>query len=67
MGLWILEPKSGEPVPGTVHLQADADRHLRNMAHLKTGTGRHAGLVLAPQPSDSPNDPLSKCWTGANV
>ena len=63
MGLWILEPKSGEPVPGTVHLQVEGEHHLANAAHLKHGTGRHADIVLAPQPSDSPNDPLSKYST----
>lgn len=26
---------------------------------LKHGTGRFSGIVLVPQPSDSPNDPLN--------
>lgn len=60
MGLWILEPKSGEPVPGTVHLQDETARHVRSGVNVKRGKGRHADIVLAPQPSDSPNDPLSK-------
>lgn len=61
MGWWILEPKSGEPVPGTVHLEEhDVNGVVDNTRNLKRGTGRHANLVLAPQPSDSPNDPLSK-------
>lgn len=59
MGLWILEPNTTDPVPGTVHLQQLAEVKLHNIASLKHGTGRHAGLVLVPQPSDSPNDPLS--------
>lgn len=63
MGLWILEPHTDEPVPGTVHLQGGAERHLRNASNLKHGTGRNADIVLAPQPSDSPNDPLN--WSRA--
>ncbi|KAI5857327.1 MFS general substrate transporter [Durotheca rogersii] len=63
MGLGILEPHTDEPVPGTVHLQAEAGRRLRNRSRLKHGTGRHADIVLAPQPSDSPNDPLN--WSRA--
>ena len=58
MGLWILEPKSNEPVPGTVHLQEHL-RRAQDTAQLKHGTGRNADIVLVPQPSDSPNDPLS--------
>ena len=60
MGLWILEPKSSETVPGTVHLQKEHEKRLKYTAVLKHGTGRHSNLVLAPQPSESPNDPLSK-------
>ncbi|OAA61815.1 Major facilitator superfamily domain, general substrate transporter [Niveomyces insectorum RCEF 264] len=59
MGLWILEPNTTEDVPGTVHIQRDAERRIRHTSQLKHGTGRHADLVLAPQPSDSPNDPLN--------
>lgn len=62
MGLWILGPKSGEPVPGTVHLQEEASRQIRNNTNVKRGKGRHADIILAPQPSDSPNDPLSKSY-----
>ncbi|CAK7236183.1 hypothetical protein SEUCBS140593_009533 [Sporothrix eucalyptigena] len=62
MGLWILEPDTDEVVPGTVHLQKEVEKRIRNTAFLKHGTGRHAGTVLAPQPSDSPNDPLN--WSG---
>ncbi|KAL1893537.1 hypothetical protein Sste5346_006367 [Sporothrix stenoceras] len=59
MGLWILEPDTDEVVPGTVHLQKEAEKRIRHTTFLKHGTGRHAGTVLAPQPSDSPNDPLN--------
>ena len=67
MGLWILEPKSDEPVPGTVHLQREAELRIRNTSHLKHGTGRNADIVLAPQPSDSPNDPLSELQFSHNL
>ncbi|KIH87065.1 hypothetical protein SPBR_04851 [Sporothrix brasiliensis 5110] len=59
MGLWILEPDTDGVVPGTVHLQKESEKRIRNTAFLKHGTGRHAGTVLAPQPSSSPNDPLN--------
>ncbi|KAF2095551.1 MFS general substrate transporter [Rhizodiscina lignyota] len=63
MGLWVLEPASDEPVPGTVHLQREHEKRIINTDHLKHGKGRHANLVLVPQPSDSPNDPLN--WSQA--
>lgn len=59
MGLWVLEPKTTEPVPGTVHIRREHEKRLQDTVVLKHGTGRHANLVLVPQPSDSPNDPLS--------
>ncbi|GAB7355123.1 hypothetical protein MBLNU459_g5699t2 [Dothideomycetes sp. NU459] len=45
MPFGILEDKHMELVPGT-------DR-------LKHGTGRYSHIILVPQPSDSPNDPLN--------
>lgn len=60
MGLWILETKSGELVPGTVHLQEEAARRVGAGTNVKRGKDRHADIVLVPQPSDSPNDPLSE-------
>ena len=59
MGLWVLEPKTEEPVPGTVHIRREYEKRLQDTVYLKHGTGRYANLILAPQPSDSPNDPLS--------
>jgi hypothetical protein len=59
MPLWVLEPKSDEKVPGTVYVARDTEVSAAKTAHLKTGTGRHEGIILVPQPSDSPNDPLS--------
>lgn len=60
MGLWILEPRSDENVPGTVHIGRETEEQARLTSQLKHGTGRHTKTVLTPQPSDSVNDPLSK-------
>lgn len=59
MGLWVLEPKTDQPVPGTVHIRREHEKKLADTTQLKHGTGRNANMVLAPQPSESPNDPLS--------
>lgn len=45
-------------VPGTVLLNDEA-AHTEIAAGLKHGTGRNAHIVLAPQPSEDPNDPLN--------
>jgi MFS family permease len=45
-------------VPGTVLLNDEA-AHTEVAAGLKHGTGRNAHIVLAPQPSEDPNDPLN--------
>lgn len=41
--------------------QTDMPEEYRNVSHdlLKHGTGKHAHTILAPQPTDSPNDPLN--------
>ncbi|KAB2578001.1 putative MFS-type transporter [Lasiodiplodia theobromae] len=46
-----------EEVPGTVSLidEGTTDTSLQ----LKHGTGKNAHIVLVPQPSDDPNDPLN--------
>ena len=58
MALGILEPKV-EHVPGTVFVYETEQRHaelLGSARHLKKDkTGR---IILVPQPSDDPNDPL---------
>ncbi|CAK7237972.1 hypothetical protein SBRCBS47491_010228 [Sporothrix bragantina] len=60
MGLGVLEPKDrSKDVPGTVQLEGEDDVTIQATANLKHGTGRHKDVVLAPQPSDSPNDPLN--------
>jgi hypothetical protein len=55
----ILEPKTGEHVPGTVLLELETEAQRNKATNLKKGTGRHAHVVLVPQPSDDPNDPLN--------
>lgn len=46
-------------VPGTVLLNDEA-AHSEELTHgLKHGTGRDAHIVLSPQPSEDPNDPLN--------
>jgi hypothetical protein len=65
MGLGILEDRKLEHVPGTAlvldgdkrrEVEQDAARN-RNLKYDKTGK-----ILLVPQPSDDPNDPLV-CFT----
>jgi hypothetical protein len=44
-------------VPGTVLL--DDETTVANTTGLKHGKGRNAHIVLSPQPSNDPNDPLN--------
>jgi hypothetical protein len=46
-------------VPGTVLLNDEAAHTEQITGGLKHGTGRDAHIVLAPQPSEDPNDPLN--------
>ncbi|KAF3058535.1 hypothetical protein GL218_05253 [Daldinia childiae] len=59
----ILESKYEGNVPGTVILtdQSDIPDEYRNVSRelLKHGTGKYSNIILTPQPSDSPNDPLN--------
>ncbi|KAK0936286.1 hypothetical protein LTR29_012124 [Friedmanniomyces endolithicus] len=63
MPFGILECYKMEMVPGTALLrdQSDLPDGLRGVetARLKHGTGRFSHVLLVPQPSDSPNDPLN--------
>lgn len=65
MGLGVLDDKHLEHVPGTALLTdvIEADHHHRrgglDTSLLKHGKGRDADVVLVPQPSRSPNDPLN--------
>jgi hypothetical protein len=58
-----LKDKKRKNVPGTVllnvnELQQDAPSALM-AKELKHGTGRNSHIILSPQPSDDPNDPLN--------
>ncbi|KAK5090301.1 hypothetical protein LTR05_000473 [Lithohypha guttulata] len=59
MALGILEPKETQ-VAGTVHVKSQAQSHTEaqdtNRALKKDETGT---IILVPQPSDDPNDPLN--------
>ena len=56
----ILDDHNLEHVPGTVNLANEACTSTvdQQALGLKHGTGRYSHIVLAPQPSDDPNDPL---------
>ncbi|KAF2475771.1 serine/threonine kinase 16 [Lindgomyces ingoldianus] len=55
MGLGILDDTHLQHVPGTAPL-TDLGR---DTSALKHGTGRNKDIVLVPQPSESPRDPLN--------
>ncbi|KAF9011091.1 MFS general substrate transporter [Cyathus striatus] len=64
MAFGILADKHLCDVPGTALLSDLGVVHGRQVtideaSNLKRGTGRHAHVVLVPQPSDDPNDPLN--------
>ncbi|KAK4195135.1 major facilitator superfamily domain-containing protein [Triangularia verruculosa] len=63
MPFGILDCKKMEVVPGTAFM-SDQDDLPPEFAYiprdqLKHGTGRYKDVILVPQPSDSPNDPLN--------
>ncbi|KAH0352804.1 hypothetical protein KCU83_g3382, partial [Aureobasidium melanogenum] len=55
----ILEDSHLPHVPGTVILNEEAAHSERITSALRHGKGKNAGVVLAPQPSEDPNDPLN--------
>ncbi|KAI1077829.1 MFS general substrate transporter [Whalleya microplaca] len=66
MGLGVLEDKHLAHVPGTALLtdvlEADHEHHHHgrlNTSALRHGQGKDSDIVLVPQPSRSPNDPLN--------
>ncbi|KIW73930.1 hypothetical protein PV04_02009 [Phialophora macrospora] len=59
MGLGVLEANTTAHVPGTVLLDQQAAHSEDQTGRLKHGTGRNSNMVLAPQPSEDPNDPLN--------
>ncbi|KAH7116696.1 major facilitator superfamily domain-containing protein [Dendryphion nanum] len=65
--LGVLEDKHLQHVPATVILSEEESQRTEATAGLKHGTGRNADIILIPQPSEDPNDPLNwpatKKWT----
>ncbi|KAL9007139.1 MAG: hypothetical protein Q9188_000174 [Gyalolechia gomerana] len=62
MGLGILEPKTSEQVPGTSFVLDDTSRPTLSEgtdASLKYDRRGAIPVILVPQPSDDPNDPLN--------
>ncbi|KAF4312008.1 putative cycloheximide resistance protein [Botryosphaeria dothidea] len=63
MPFGILECRKMEVVPGTALMndQSDLPPELQDVPaeRLKHGTGKFSHILLVPQPSDSPNDPLN--------
>jgi MFS family permease len=57
--LGILDDHKLPHVPGTVILEEQAAQSTGVTGALKHGTGRNANIILIPQPSDDPNDPLN--------
>ncbi|KOS18671.1 putative MFS-type transporter [Escovopsis weberi] len=80
MGFWILEPKGSEKVPGTTHFFDDPGQPQiaseTQRSNLKCDNSSGSPIILIPQPSDDPNDPLNwplwkrdlitftLCWAG---
>ncbi|KAF2184138.1 MFS general substrate transporter [Zopfia rhizophila CBS 207.26] len=63
MPFGIVESNSTELVPGTACMndQADLPAELHDIPteQLKHGTGKYSHIILVPQPTDDPNDPLN--------
>ena len=65
MGLGVLDDRKLEHVPGTAPLidiiDAEQQGYSRRLdtALLKHAKGRNSDVLLVPQPSRSPNDPLN--------
>lgn len=61
--LGILEDKHLPHVPATVTINEEQHDHTQVASGLKRGTGKDAEVILVPQPSEDPNDPLN--WSYA--
>ncbi|EAT85210.1 hypothetical protein HBH56_171260 [Parastagonospora nodorum] len=57
--LGILEDNKLAHVPATVTLSEEQHLSTESAIGLKRGTGRDAEIILIPQPSEDPNDPLN--------
>ncbi|KAI5281514.1 hypothetical protein KEM54_003239, partial [Ascosphaera aggregata] len=58
MGLGIWEDKHLTHVPGTANIIKEAEQQQQVHSHLKYDTSGPVPILLVPQPSDDPNDPL---------
>lgn len=67
MGLGVLEPDTTGHTPGTVLLDQDAAESELVTSGLKHSTGRNANIILTPQPSEDPNDPLNWSQLKKNI
>ena len=65
MAFGILEDHVLPHVPGTVHLEEQAAQELAR-ARASSNLKHDGDIVLAPQPSDDPNDPLNWSRTKKN-
>ncbi|KAJ2901602.1 uncharacterized protein MKZ38_001622 [Zalerion maritima] len=63
MGLGVLDIQDGHHAPGTTTLDHAAAGVSVNNNLLKHGSGKDSHIVLVPQPSADPNDPLN--WSPA--
>lgn len=60
MGYGVLESRSGlKHVPGTSLFDTHDAQWVESSANLKRATGKNSHVLLIPQPSSSPNDPLN--------
>ncbi|PMD51515.1 MFS general substrate transporter [Hyaloscypha bicolor E] len=60
---FVLDDHHLPKVPGTVILEEDVAHSETVTGDLKHGRGKNAHIVLTPQPSEDPNDPLN--WSQA--
>ncbi|KAH7379889.1 serine/threonine kinase 16 [Cadophora sp. MPI-SDFR-AT-0126] len=60
---FVLDDNHLPRVPGTVILEEEQAHSENVTGNLKHGTGKNSHVVLTPQPSDDPNDPLN--WSTA--
>jgi hypothetical protein len=59
MGLGVLDDNKLPHVPGTALLDQEAAHSEGYTQALKHASGSNANLILVPQPSEDPNDPLN--------
>jgi hypothetical protein len=59
MGLGVLEPSRSDQVPGTSSVYDDVSRPVAAGSSLKYDRNGPVPIILVPQPSNDPNDPLN--------